>query len=96
MLLAIVASPLAAFWVALHIGYESGAIEVWSGSVFRRTQSWLNNPMPLNVPSILAMIFGLIFTFVLTAVRLRFLWWPCATFCGACHFPICGDEHAIT
>ena len=76
MLLAIVISPLAAFWVALHIGYKSGAIEVWSGSVFNRTQSWLTNPMPVDVPSIIAMFFGLIFTFVLTVVRLRFVWWP--------------------
>ena len=38
MLLAMVLSPFAAFWGALHIGYEHGAVEVWSGSVFNRTQ----------------------------------------------------------
>ena len=76
MLLAMVLSPFAAFWVALHIGYEHGAIEVWSGSVFNRTQNWLTNPMPVNVPSLIAMVFGLFFSFCLTLVRLRFFWWP--------------------
>jgi hypothetical protein len=76
MLLAIIGGSLASFWVALHIGYKYGAIDVWSGEVFRRTQNWLTNPMPVNVPSMIAMAFGLIFTFLLTAVRLRFVWWP--------------------
>ena len=76
MLLAMVISPFAAFWGALHIGYEHGAIEVWSGSVFNRTQNWLTNPMPVNIPSLIAMVFGLLFAFCLTLVRLRFFWWP--------------------
>ena len=76
MLLAMVLSPFAAFWGALHIGYESGAIEVWSGSVFNRTQSWLTNPMPVDVPALIAMIFGFLFAFGLTLVRIRFFWWP--------------------
>ena len=76
MLLAMVLSPFAAFWGALHIGYEHGAIEVWSGSVFNRTQNWLTNPMPVNIPSLIAMVFGLLFAFCLTLVRLRFFWWP--------------------
>ena len=76
MLLAMVISPFAAFWGALHIGYEHGAIEVWSGSVFNRTQSWLTNPMPVDIPSLIAMVFGLLFAFCLTLVRLRFFWWP--------------------
>ena len=76
MLLAMVLSPFAAFWGALHLGYESGAIEVWSGSVFNRTQNWLTNPMPVNVPSLIAMVCGLLFAFGLTLIRLRFFWWP--------------------
>ena len=76
MLLAMVLSPFAAFWGALHIGYEHGAIEVWSGSVFNRTQNWLTNPMPVNIPSLVAMVCGLLFAFGLTLVRLRFFWWP--------------------
>lgn len=76
MLLAMVLSPFAAFWGALHLGYESGAIEVWSGSVFNRTQSWLTNPMPVDIPSLIAMVCGLLFAFGLTLVRLRFFWWP--------------------
>ena len=76
MLLAMVLSPFAAFWGALHLGYESGAIEVWSGSVFNRTQNWLTNPMPVNIPSLIAMVCGFLFTFCLTLVRLRFFWWP--------------------
>ena len=76
MLLAMVLSPFAAFWGALHLGYESGAIEVWSGSVFNRTQNWLTNPMPVNIPSLIAMVFGLLFAFCLTLIRLRFFWWP--------------------
>ena len=56
--------------------YKSGAWEVWYGSIFRRTQSWLTNPAPVDVLSILAMCFGAVFTFLLTAVRTRFVWWP--------------------
>ena len=76
ILLAVVLSPLASFWFSLHIGYKSGAWEVWYGSIFRRTQSWLTNPAPVDVLSILAMCFGVAFTFLLTAVRTRFVWWP--------------------
>ena len=76
MILTIVISPIAAFWVALHIGYQSGAIEVWSGSIFNRTQSWLSNPRPVDTAAIAAMIWGLIFSFLMTLVRLRLLWWP--------------------
>ena len=76
ILAAIVLSPLIAFWVALHIGYQSGAITVWNGSVFLRTQTWLTNPTPVDAPSIVAMIFGFVFTFLMTAIRLRFVWWP--------------------
>ena len=76
MFLAMVLSPFAAFWGALHIGYESGAIEVWSGSVFNRTQSWLTNPMPVDIPALIAMVCGVLFAFGLTLVRLRFFWWP--------------------
>ncbi len=76
MLLAMVFSPFVAFWVALHIGYEHGAIEVWSGSVFNRTQKWLTNPMPIDIPSVIAMLCGLLFAFGFTLVRLRFFWWP--------------------
>ncbi|MCZ6676516.1 MAG: hypothetical protein O7E52_04625 [Candidatus Poribacteria bacterium] len=76
ILLTVVLSPLASFWFSLHIGYKSGAWEVWYGSIFRRTQSWLTNPMPVDVLAILSMIFGAIFTFFLTAVRLRFVWFP--------------------
>ena len=76
IILTIFISPLVAFWVALHIGYQSGAIEVWSGSVFNRTQSWLNNPMPVDLATIVAMIVGLVFSFLIALVRLRFVWWP--------------------
>ena len=76
ILLAVVLSPLASFWFSLHIGYKSGAWEVWYGSIFRRTQSWLTNPAPVDVLSILAMCFGVVFTFLLTAVRTRFVGGP--------------------
>ena len=76
VMLTIVISPIAAFWVALHIGYQSGAIEVWSGAIFNRTQSWLSNPRPVDTAAIVAMIWGLIFSFLMTLVRLRLLWWP--------------------
>ena len=48
----------------------------WGGGVFRRTQGWLTNPTPVDILGILAMLFGTLFTFALTALRHRFVWWP--------------------
>ena len=69
-------SPITAFWVALHIGYRFGAIEVWLGSIFNRTQNWLSNPRSVDTAAIVAMIWGLSFSFLMTLVRLNFIWWP--------------------
>ena len=76
VMLTIVISPITAFWVALHIGYRFGAIEVWLGSIFNRTQNWLSNPRSVDTAAIVAMIWGLSFSFLMTLVRLNFIWWP--------------------
>ena len=76
ILITVVISPLPLFWGGLQLGYESGAVAFWGGGVFRRTQSWLTNPMPVDILGILAMLFGTLFTFALTALRHRFVWWP--------------------
>jgi hypothetical protein len=74
-----------AFWAFFHIGYQIGIGSAkMTGPVtwafgpepWNRLQGWLQNPLPTNVASLVAIGVGFAFTIALMAMRMRFLWWP--------------------
>ena len=83
LLVAVVVSLFAVFWANLDITYREGAeagaggFKSWVGrETFNRLQRWLqftSDPDPTRIGYLLG---GGAFTFILMAVRMRFVWWP--------------------
>jgi hypothetical protein len=82
-----VVAPLAIicyFWASVHIGYRmglgSGKTHVWHLWVARWGALGLDEdlryPSDTNASGSAAMGFGLVFTLMLTYLKLRFQWWP--------------------
>ena len=83
MVIAIIFSIIVSFWVNLDIRYKGGAEasvlnnkEFIGRESFAPLASWLLNPLKADIPGIMFMGIGLLFTFFLMAMRMRFLWWP--------------------
>lgn len=84
MILASGVGILSAFWVLLHIPYKMGAstripwptVTAFGREPWVRLERWLVNPSNANYPSVMFMIFGLLFTFFLMFMRMKFLWCP--------------------
>lgn len=84
--LAIVAplTMLSYCWATIHIGYRmglgSGDTHTWHLAVARWGAEGLASdvryPSDTNISGSFAMGFGLVFTLVLTYLKLRFQWWP--------------------
>jgi hypothetical protein len=82
-----VVAPLAIicyFWASVHIGYRmglgSGKTHVWHLWVARWGALGLDEdlryPSDTNTSGSTAIGFGLVFTLMLTYLKLRFQWWP--------------------
>ncbi|MBC8234267.1 hypothetical protein H8E77_32360 [bacterium] len=75
---------LSAFWVLLHIPYKMGAstripwptVTAFGREPWNRLQWWLSSPSRSDLPSFMFMVFGLLFTFFLMFMRMKFFWWP--------------------
>ncbi|MFQ6042595.1 MAG: DUF6785 family protein [Candidatus Poribacteria bacterium] len=83
MVTAIVFGIVVSFWVNLDIRYKGGAEasvlnnkEFIGRESFAPLASWLVNPLKPDFPGILFMGIGLLFTFFLMAMRMRYFWWP--------------------
>ena len=80
MALAIVFGTLASFWSLVselyRLGGETGPSVGHIRGQFDWVASQIAYPRGTNVPAILGMLAGLIVTFFLMAMRMRFLWWP--------------------
>ena len=65
------------FWLMLSVGYNvDGAPGSWASSgAFGRLQSWVNNPKGSNSPSVIFTFVGFGVTLILSALRMRFIWW---------------------
>jgi hypothetical protein len=72
------------FWANLHVGFQVGmatgkanhwnlAIPRWNYDALTAVVRYPSGP---NVPGMTAMGFGLVLTFALMALKLRFAWWP--------------------
>jgi hypothetical protein len=83
MALAIGLGVLAAFWAYLQMSYSYGVLgklQGWMGTAgwesFNPLQSWFQYPQGTDVRAVGFMGGGLVFVFLLRALRIRFLWWP--------------------
>ncbi len=79
MVLAMALGGLSAFWALLHLSFKWGLDLIPIGhdsGVFRMLEGRLTNPGGTNVPGVGFMGIGMIFTFLLMFIRMRFLWWP--------------------
>ncbi len=79
MVLAVVAGILTTFWAYLTLAYGSGGDNINVGlghGAYANMKSWLYNPTETNVPAVLFMGVGFLFTGFLWAIRMRFPLWP--------------------
>lgn len=83
MMLAIVVSIIATFWIYLHLMYQNGAAAKSRGYIvgigwetYNRLQSWLTYPRETDYTAMGFIGFGFAFTIFLMAMKLRFIWWP--------------------
>lgn len=84
MLLAIVIGVAVGFWACLAVWYKFGAgtakVEPWrtwmGRAPFERATNYINNPTRVDVAGILAIAFGAGFTFLLSFLRSKFIWFP--------------------
>ncbi|HCK14109.1 TPA: hypothetical protein DHW51_08295 [Candidatus Poribacteria bacterium] len=84
MVLAAGVGILSAFWVLLHIPYQMGAltripfptVSAFGREPWSRLESWLINPSPTNYPETLFLGIGILFTFFLMFMRMKFFWFP--------------------
>ena len=69
------------FWALLHNFYHYGAANVAGFSLghgvgaFNILQNRLNNPIARDYPSLMFISVGLLFAFLLMALRIKFFWW---------------------
>jgi hypothetical protein len=79
MTLAIIFGSIASFWSLVselyRLGGETGPSVGHIGQ-FGWLTNQLNYPRGTDYPAIIGMLVGLIFTFFLMVMRMRFLWWP--------------------
>jgi hypothetical protein len=79
MLAAVFVGILTTFWAFLHNSHHigmAGRIEWFGWEPMNRLQSWLNNPTGPNQSTYTFLGIGMLFTFFLAFMRMRFLWWP--------------------
>ena len=78
MVLSIFFGAVASFWAYLHASYKFVGINTrWVGSgSFGRLSRWLQYPTQPNYAVIVAMSIGFASTLFLTAMRMRFIFWP--------------------
>ncbi len=82
--LASVAAVVSGFWLYLHFGYERGASVRMAGHVqgfgweafYRSLSNWINNRTDPDLPSTLAIGWGMGFAYFLYMMKLRFSGWP--------------------
>jgi hypothetical protein len=83
VLVAVLLSLAAGFWIRLHLSYQVGtnmlfiSTQDWFGvETYNRLQSWIGNPEPMNLAAIGAAAAGLAVTLLLAAARTTFVGWP--------------------
>lgn len=70
----------AAYWALLHSLYINGVTPTMAGNAFgaetwNSLSGWLQNPQKTNLPAIMAIGIGFLFSLFLALMRLQFTWW---------------------
>jgi len=85
ILIAVVAGSLAAFWIQLHVCYNTGVTTgmkppsvpmVFGSYPYTRLEGWLISPGGPRMGSLYGLSAGFLFALVLNALRLRLSWFP--------------------
>jgi len=82
--LASIVGTISGFWIYLHFGYRRGAEAQMAGHVLgfgweafaMRLDNWINNPTKPDIPSTLAIGWGMVFTYFLYFMKTRLVAWP--------------------
>lgn len=75
MIVASILGAIASFWAFLSLGYRDGGSSGFGNEAFNRLEHWLNSSAPMDIPALGFAVSAFIFTLLLTAMRMRFLWW---------------------
>ena len=84
IIVACVMGIFSAFWVLLHIPYQLGAlaqipwptVNAFGLEPWRRLENWLINPMVASIPETIFIGVGMLVTFGLMFMRMKFFWFP--------------------
>ena len=84
IIVACVMGIFSAFWVLLHIPYQLGAlaqipwptVNAFGLEPWRRLENWLINPMVTSIPETIFIGVGMLVTFGLMFMRMKFFWFP--------------------
>jgi hypothetical protein len=83
LVIAIFVSLFSVYWANLDVTFREGAdagaggFKDWVGrETFNRLQRWLQFPSDPDWTRISYMSGGFVFVFILTVMRMRFVWWP--------------------
>ena len=84
IIVACVVGIFSAFWVLLHIPYQLGAlaqipwptVNAFGLEPWRRLENWLINPMVTSIPETIFIGVGMLVTFGLMFMRMKFFWFP--------------------
>ena len=75
ILLSIVVGALASFWALLHGRYKFGSGGSFGWGPFMRLQRWLVSPTRFSGISTVFTFGGMMFVFLLSIMRQKFIWW---------------------
>ncbi len=83
VMVAVLLSMAAGFWLRLHFSYQTGTTMLFVSTgdsfgteTYNRLASWVQNPEPANMDTVIATAGGAAITFLLAAARSRFVGWP--------------------
>ena len=76
MVLSVFVASLASFWAYLHDVYRFGSGGGFAWHPFNRLQQQMNFPTGTNIPEASFIGVGMLFTFLLMYLRMKFFWWP--------------------
>lgn len=71
---AVLAAPIG-FWAYLDVCYRRGTSGGFGRESFTLAQNWMYRLQGTDVPAVIMMVGGGVFTVLLMAARMRFLWW---------------------
>lgn len=76
MIIAIPIGALSAFWTYLYQAYHFGTGGWFANHPFNRLQQWLTVPSSPDYPAVTFVGLGMLFSFFLMTMRMKFFWWP--------------------